>query len=1233
MNKKPITALRYSLLVVVVLAGLASLLGSDEDIYLTIEPEAVFVSAGETAVVRIEWEHPRGTKIEMAWENNVYFYNPIDGKYDRIESLTILTGMAIDKTTEANSGHIVTVCHITPADGTLPGNYTIAARGWLYKINEQGEFIEDEQGVREEEAAGWQECRITVLPKLHVGKEGDGTVTSQPAGIACGADCDCHFGPGETVSLTAMPAEDYVFGGWSGDCAGDERQVEVVMDGNKNCTAKFVTEPSLTVSVTGEGVGTILITGPSGTTECETECTMKFPLDAEVQLTAVPDTTYGGARFVFDGWSGDCEDATEPSVILRMDDNKTCAARFSVFEIPDAVVQVNVFGEGQVFSEPDVFDCVPECPIFDPTIDIELRAEPAEGWRFSHWSGHDDCLDGVIGNDGDPEENLRRSGAERQQQYVTCTANFVPIADEPEYLYELDVSTSGNGSGTVSGRIEPDDIIDPEDFPVSLVGGTEVTLTAEPDADSVFENWTGDCQGDEEETTVVMDAAKNCEAVFSAPLPDTDPPVWDGSAGIMNIAAGDQWLYADWGPATDAGTPPVEYLVYVDVDSDPWDNLHSVTSELGIHIPGLPNGNTFYVGVRCQDSASPPNADDNTAVLSALANPVVDTLPPVWDGPAGILSLTPGSVDNTLVMSWGRATDYTPPVVYLIHIDHDNDGDPWNDEPIEYNSRPDTTTEVGGLVAGREYLVGVRCRDGAVPPNVDMNTNVLAATPTGIVDTAPPVWDDQPGILYLGPLDNGIQVGRGTATDDTLPVVYMLYIDYDNDQNPWNDTPMDWTDSNTSMPVWGLAGQREYYVGVRCRDSAIPPNTDQNTVVMSVTTTGMADTDPPVWNGDAGITHFAADNTRIIAAWGDAYDQLSPPAIPLLYLDTDNYPWDQAPIENVLQNDWTTVPGLVPGQEYWAGVRYRDQANPPNIDTNTVVLSAIALSDPDPPHWDDSEGIKSLTAGDGELTAYWGAATDVSLPVDYLVYVDTDNNPWDQIPTPVAYAEIEWQITGLTNGQEYWVGVRCRDSADPRNIDDNTKVLSAIPTPGGVPPTASFTVSPNPVQTGNPVTFDASGSTDDGTINVYAWDFDNNGTFDATGDATSHRTTQFVYGTAGTYHPLLRVTDNDSLSHETTRQIQVQSGGGNPTLTVVNLGFGNGTVVSDPAGIDCVFSGYPSTPYPCSATFQQNQTVLLTPTATSPSVFSHWEGCDDLMGPEECIVIMNGMKTVTAYFE
>jgi hypothetical protein len=63
---------------------------------------------------------------------------------------------------------------------------------------------------------------FTLKTLLTVSKPGfgSGQVSSNPAGISCGASCQAAFTPGTVVSLTALADSGSSFIGWSGDCAG-----------------------------------------------------------------------------------------------------------------------------------------------------------------------------------------------------------------------------------------------------------------------------------------------------------------------------------------------------------------------------------------------------------------------------------------------------------------------------------------------------------------------------------------------------------------------------------------------------------------------------------------------------------------------------------------------------------------------------------------------------------------------------------------------------------------------------------------------------------------------------------------------------------------------------------------------------------------------------------------------------------------------------------------------------
>ncbi|MFC6920217.1 InlB B-repeat-containing protein [Meiothermus taiwanensis] len=72
---------------------------------------------------------------------------------------------------------------------------------------------------------------------------GTGTVSSNPAGINCGANCTANFAQNSTVALSAVADSGSNFTGWSGACSGTGT-CSVTMDAAKSVTATF-TNPNV----------------------------------------------------------------------------------------------------------------------------------------------------------------------------------------------------------------------------------------------------------------------------------------------------------------------------------------------------------------------------------------------------------------------------------------------------------------------------------------------------------------------------------------------------------------------------------------------------------------------------------------------------------------------------------------------------------------------------------------------------------------------------------------------------------------------------------------------------------------------------------------------------------------------------------------------------------------------------------------------------------------------------
>jgi phospholipase C len=77
---------------------------------------------------------------------------------------------------------------------------------------------------------------LTVIP----GGTGSGSVSSSPSGINCGTTCNANFNAGTQVTLSAAPATNSIFAGWSGGgCSGANSTCTLTMNASQQVTATF----------------------------------------------------------------------------------------------------------------------------------------------------------------------------------------------------------------------------------------------------------------------------------------------------------------------------------------------------------------------------------------------------------------------------------------------------------------------------------------------------------------------------------------------------------------------------------------------------------------------------------------------------------------------------------------------------------------------------------------------------------------------------------------------------------------------------------------------------------------------------------------------------------------------------------------------------------------------------------------------------------------------------------
>ncbi len=213
---------------------------------------------------------------------------------------------------------------------------------------------------------------------------GSGTVSSSPAGIACGSDCSELYNHRTVVTLTEVPDSSSLFGGWSGACSGGATTCIVSMDDPKTAVATFTlrTYP-LSVTKTGTGSGSVTSTPPG--IDCGADCAETYDHGTSVTLAALP-----AAGSVFRGWTGD-GDCADGRVLMTA--AHACDARFDIL----LTVAKTGTGAGRVTSAPAGIDCGDDCEeAYALGAEVALSATPDEGSRFSGWSGDADCLDGAL---------------------------------------------------------------------------------------------------------------------------------------------------------------------------------------------------------------------------------------------------------------------------------------------------------------------------------------------------------------------------------------------------------------------------------------------------------------------------------------------------------------------------------------------------------------------------------------------------------------------------------------------------------------------------------------------------------------------------------------------------------------------------------------------------------------------------------------------------------------------
>src|SRR5579862_5942054 len=152
---------------------------------------------------------------------------------------------------------------------------------------------------------------------------GSGSIGSTPAGISCPGTCAFNFPTASVVTLTPTANSGFTFTGWTSACSGTGA-CSVTMNSDQTVGATFSAAFLLNVGEAGTGTGTVVdnVT-PTPLLNCQPNCTANYAGGTVITLTAT-----AGPNSTFAGWSGACSGTG--SCVVTMSQAQSVTATFNL---------------------------------------------------------------------------------------------------------------------------------------------------------------------------------------------------------------------------------------------------------------------------------------------------------------------------------------------------------------------------------------------------------------------------------------------------------------------------------------------------------------------------------------------------------------------------------------------------------------------------------------------------------------------------------------------------------------------------------------------------------------------------------------------------------------------------------------------------------------------------------------------------------------------------------------
>ncbi|WP_457600085.1 SBBP repeat-containing protein, partial [Hydrogenivirga sp.] len=309
-------------------------------------------------------------------------------------------------------------------------------------------------------------------------------------------------------------------------------------------------------------------------------------------------------------------------------------------------------GTGTVTSVPVGIDCGTNCiaQFIEGSV-VTLNVSSDAGSQFTGWG--DDCSSCGTGTSCQITMDTDK----------TCTASF-DISQSPTYV--LTVNKTGTGSGTVTSNSPG--INCGTDCDETYMAGTSVTLTASPDANTVFMGWGGDCEscGGNESCILSMNENKTCTASFGASSFSITTP--SGVEIIVNIKGGGfktlPSINLDLPTLPISGNAPhgaIEFTANVST------GLNSLT--ISVTFPSIPSNARFYklVNGTYHDINSLVKIEGNTVSFTITDNELYDSNATSGEITDPLVMVTPsGSSDDDFFFGCSTGTSSFPTYLLLL---------------------------------------------------------------------------------------------------------------------------------------------------------------------------------------------------------------------------------------------------------------------------------------------------------------------------------------------------------------------------------------------------------------------------------------------------------------------------------------------------------------------------------------------------------------------------------------